>query len=109
MHEELERLGGLELEGQDEQRKLRELKDRTQKLDEKIRWQTDQLARVKELSSFCKQANELLDELGVIVGRLDTTIIPDDAPVLISLTEIADKVSAFGDNLHQQLDQPLHL
>lgn len=109
MHEELERLGGLELEGQDEQKKLRDLKDRTQKLDEKIRWQTDQLARVKELSSFCKQANELLDELGVIVGRLDTTVIPDEAPVLISLTEIADKASDFGDNLHQQLDQPLHL
>ena len=109
MHEELERLGNLELEGQKEQQRFRELKAKTEQLDEKIEWQTSQLARVKELSSFCKQANELLDDLGIIVGRLDTTIIPEGAPVLLSLTEIADKCSDFGGNLRQQLDQPMHL
>lgn len=66
MHEELERLDNLELAGQNEQQRFRNLKAKTEQLDEKIDWQTSQLARVKEVSAFCKQANELLDDLGLI-------------------------------------------
>lgn len=106
---ELDRLGELELEGLNAKEKLRALHEQNQKLNEKIIRQTEQLSRVKELSSFSRKANELLDNLMVIVGRLDTTVIPDDAPLLINLTEIADKTSDLAKGLRQQLDQPLHL
>ena len=50
-----------------------------------------------------------MDKLTVILSRLDITVVPDGAPLILNLTEIADKAESFADNLHKQIANPVPL
>lgn len=106
---ELKRLGDLELNKELSTKQIKDLQAKSVNLENKIQRQEEQLERVKELSSFTKQASEEMDKLTVILSRLDITVVPDGAPLILNLTEIADKAESFADNLHNQIANPVPL
>ncbi|MBS0948621.1 DUF3102 domain-containing protein [Levilactobacillus brevis] len=106
---ELKRLGDLELNKELSTKQIKDLQAKSVNLENKIQRQEEQLERVKELSSFTKQASEEMDKLTVILSRLDITVVPDGAPLILNLTEIADKAESFADNLHAQIANPVPL
>lgn len=106
---ELKRLGDLELNKELSTKQIKDLQAKSVNLENKIQRQEEQLERVKELSSFTKQASEEMDKLTVILSRLDITVVPDGAPLILNLTEIADKAESFADNLHDQIANPVPL
>lgn len=106
---ELKRLGDLELNKELSTKQIKDLQAKSVNLENKIQRQEEQLERVKELSSFTKQASEEMDNLTVILSRLDITVVPDGAPLILNLTEIADKAESFADNLHDQIANPVPL
>lgn len=106
---ELKRLGNLELNKELSTKQIKDLQAKSVNLENKIQRQEEQLERVKELSSFTKQASEEMDKLTVILSRLDITVVPDGAPLILNLTEIADKAESFAANLHDQIANPVPL
>lgn len=106
---ELKRLGDLELNKELSTKQIKDLQAKSVNLENKIQRQEEQLERVKELSSFTKQASEEMDKLTVILSRLDITVVPDGAPLILNLTEIADKAESFAANLHDQIANPVPL
>lgn len=106
---ELKRLGYLELNKELSTKQIKDLQAKSVNLENKIQRQEEQLERVKELSSFTKQASEEMDKLTVILSRLDITVVPDGAPLILNLTEIADKAESFAANLHDQIANPVPL
>lgn len=106
---ELKRLGDLELNKELSTKQIKDLQAKSVNLENKIQRQEEQLERVKELSSFTKQASEEMDKLTVILSRLDITVVPDGAPLILNLTEIADKAESFAANLHDQIADPVPL
>ena len=106
---ELKRLGDLELNKELSTKQIKDLQAKSVNLENKIQRQEEQLERVKELSSFTKQASEEMDKLTVILSRLDIMVVPDGAPLILNLTEIADKAESFAANLHDQIANPVPL
>lgn len=106
---ELKRLGDLELTKELSTKQIADLQEKSVHLANKVQRQEEQLERVKELSSFTKQASEEMDKLTVILSRLDITVVPDGAPLILNLTEIADKAESFAANLHDQIAHPVPL
>ncbi|TYA96907.1 DUF3102 domain-containing protein [Lactobacillus sp. SL9-6] len=106
---ELKRLGDLELTKELSTKQIADLQKKSVNLANKVQRQEEQLERVKELSSFTKQASEEMDKLTVILSRLDITVVPDGAPLILNLTEIADKAESFAANLHDQIAHPVPL